>query len=146
MGEYRRDVPLEAWFAAKLIGTLAEDCGPCTRLVVRIAERQGVQTSVLRNLIAGKADDLPEDARTGYCFAQATLAHDPDAGRLREKVIKQWGRRALVSLALAVTTARVYPTLKYSLGHALACSRIRVGDTDVPVRRTTKEALWSLSH
>ena len=35
-------VPREAWFAAKIAATLAEDCGPCTQLVVTMAEREGV--------------------------------------------------------------------------------------------------------
>src|SRR5687767_6899069 len=38
---YRRDVPVDAYYAVKLVGTLAEDCGPCTQLVVALALREG---------------------------------------------------------------------------------------------------------
>jgi len=34
MSTHRQSVPKEAWFAARMAGTLSEDCGPCTQLVV----------------------------------------------------------------------------------------------------------------
>ena len=34
LANYREDVPLDASFAAALTTTLAEDCGPCSQLVV----------------------------------------------------------------------------------------------------------------
>ena len=45
--------------------------------------------------------------------------------------MKRWGRRALVSLAFAIHCARIYPTVKYALGHGKACMRIVVGGTPV---------------
>ena len=45
--------------------------------------------------------------------------------------MKRWGRRALVSLAFAITAARIYPTVKYALGHGKACMRVVVGGTPV---------------
>ncbi len=30
IAHYRKDVPQSVWAAAKLVGTMAEDCGPCT--------------------------------------------------------------------------------------------------------------------
>src|SRR6185312_10328154 len=34
---YREVVPAEASFTAKIVGAMAEDCGPCTQLVVNMA-------------------------------------------------------------------------------------------------------------
>ena len=45
--------------------------------------------------------------------------------------MKRWGRRALVSVAFAITAARIYPTVKYALGHGKACTRVVVGGTPV---------------
>ena len=45
--------------------------------------------------------------------------------------MKRRGRRALVSLAFAMTAARLYPTVKYALGHGKACTRVVVGGTPV---------------
>jgi hypothetical protein len=37
----------------------------------------------------------------------------------------------LVSLAFAITASRIYPTVKYALGHGKACMRVVVGGTPV---------------
>ena len=39
VSRYRRDVPLDVYHAVKLTGTLHEDCGPCTQLIVAMALR-----------------------------------------------------------------------------------------------------------
>ena len=38
LGRFRRDVPLEAWFAAGITAVRHEDCGPCTQLGVTMAD------------------------------------------------------------------------------------------------------------
>ena len=71
------------------------------------------------------------DLRAVWNFTRATLAHDAAADEYREAIVKRWGRRALVSLAFAITAARIYPTVKYALGHGEACRRVVVGGTPV---------------
>jgi hypothetical protein len=51
--------------------------------------------------------------------------------------VKRWGQRALVSLAFAITAARIDPTVKYALGHGKACMRVVVGGTG-----QLKPTLW----
>lgn len=131
--EYHRDVPLEAWYAAKLAGTLAEDCGPCTQLVADMAERAGVSLEALRSILCRDPARMPDGVALAFRFAQATLAHDFAADGLRAEIVHRWGERALVSLAFAVTSARIFPTLKYALGHGHSCVRVRVGGVDMPV-------------
>jgi len=43
--------------------------------------------------------------------------------------VKRWGKLGLISIAFAITASRIYPTVKYALGHGKACSRIVVGGT-----------------
>lgn len=50
-------------------------------------------------------------------------------------MVARWGRRGLASLALALASARVFPTVKYALGHGRACTRVVVGRTAVTARR-----------
>jgi hypothetical protein len=40
-----------------------------------------------------------------------------------------------VSLAFGLTAARLYPTLKYALGHGRACTRVTVAGTPAPLHR-----------
>ncbi len=133
LANYRKDLPLEASFAAGLATTMAEDCGPCTQLGVTMVERAGVAQDVIKAVVAGDERAMPADAALAWRFAQATLRHDPAADALREQVIARWGRRALVSLAFAITAGRMFPTLKYALGYGKSCSLIRVGGTQTAV-------------
>jgi len=128
LGKFRRDVPLEAWFAAGITAVRQEDCGPCTQLGVAMAERAGVSPQVLRAVLADNPEAMPPDVALVWRFTRATLAHDPAADEYREEIVKRWGRRALISLAFAITASRIYPTVKYALGHGKACSRVIVGE------------------
>ena len=123
---YRKGVPRDPWFAAGIAGVLAEDCGPCTQLGVDRAAEAGVPSEVLRSVVVGDVDAMPDDVALAYRFARASLDRDPEADALRDEVIRRWGPRGLVSLAFAVTTARMFPTLKSALGHAQSCTRVRV--------------------
>ncbi len=38
VAQYRADAPPAAWFAAKIVAAMSEDCGPCTQLAVTMAE------------------------------------------------------------------------------------------------------------
>jgi hypothetical protein len=123
----RRDAPPEALAAAGLVGVLGEDCGPCTQIGVDMAVAGGVPPAVLRAILAGDRAAMGESAALAYGFAQAVLAHDVEADTLREDIVERCGEKGLVALALAITTARMYPTLKYGLGHGKACTKVRVG-------------------
>jgi hypothetical protein len=131
LGQFRRDIPIEAWYAAGITAVREEDCGPCTQLGVAMAERAGVSPAVLRAVLSDDPGAMPPDVALVWRFTRATLAHDPVADEYREEIVKRWGRRALVSLAFAITAARLYPTAKYALGHGKACMRVVVGGTPV---------------
>jgi hypothetical protein len=129
LGQFRRDVPIEAWSAAGLTAVRSEDCGPCTQLGVKMAERAGVSPSVLAAVLSDNPGAMPPDVALVWKFTRATLAHDPTADDFREEIVKRWGRLALVSLAFAITAGRIYPTVKYAMGHGKACTRVVVGGT-----------------
>ena len=114
--------------AARLVGTLAEDCGPCTQIVVSMAEEEGlVSPAVLKAILTGDEAAMGPDAALGWRFARASLARDMEAADpLRDEIVRRWGKKALASLALGVAAARVYPTVKYALGHGRACSKVEV--------------------
>ena len=131
LGRFRRDVPVDAWFAAGITAVRLEDCGPCTQLAVAMAERAGVDPEVLRAVLADNLDVMPPDVALAWRFTRAALAHDPAADDYREVIAERWGPRAVVSLAFAITAARMYPTVKYALGHGKACMRVVVGGTAV---------------
>jgi hypothetical protein len=135
LARYRRDVPRDAHYAAKLVAAKAEDCGPCTQLVVTMAERAGVAPALLRAVLLGDEKAMSADAALGFRFARTVLAHEPEADDLRETILARWGKHALISLAFAIAASRVFPTVKYALGHGQACTRVSVGGSAVAVLR-----------
>jgi hypothetical protein len=132
----RQDLPRDAFYAARLAATMAEDCGPCSQLVATMAEREGVEPAVIRAVVGRDVAQMSESASLAFRFVGAVVERDLGrADALRDEVVRKWGERALVSLAFSIATSRVYPTLKYALGHGRACSRVRVGGVEAAVVR-----------
>jgi hypothetical protein len=131
LGKYRKDVPADALAAAGITAVRHEDCGPCTQLGVAMAERAGVDPKVLRAVLTETPLMMPPDVALAWRFTRATLDHDPAADQYREEIIRRWGPRAVISLAFAIVTARLYPTVKYAMGHGKACTRIVVGGAPI---------------
>jgi hypothetical protein len=126
LGKYRKDVPVDALAAAAITAVKHEDCGPCTQLGVSMAERAGVDPKVLRAVLTETPRMMTPDVDLAWRFTRATLDHDPAADEYRDEIIKRWGPKAVISLAFAIVTARLYPTVKYAMGHGKACTRIVV--------------------
>jgi hypothetical protein len=132
----RTAAPPEALAAAGLVGTAAEDCGPCVQISADMAAAAGVKPEVIRAILAGDAAGMGETAALAWRFARASLARDMEAADpLREEIRRRWGEAGLAAIALQITTARMYPTLKYALGFGQACSKVVVGGVAAPVAR-----------
>jgi hypothetical protein len=131
IGNYRKDVPLAAWSAAAITAVRHEDCGPCTQLGVSMAEKAGVDAKALRAVLTENVGAMPDDVALAYRFTRATIDHDPSADGYREEIVRRWGPRAAISLAFAMVASRIYPTVKYAMGHGKACTRIVVGGAPI---------------
>lgn len=138
LGQFRRDLPIEVYYAGSITAVRHEDCGPCTQLAVQMAERAGVDAAVLRAILTGNPDAMPPDVALVWRFTVATLAHDVSADDYRELIVKRWGKRALLSLTFGITIARIYPTVKYALGYGKTCTRIAVGGTAITFDRNVR--------
>lgn len=132
---FREGAPAAALAAAGLVGTMTEDCGPCVQIGVKIAEESHVSPEVLRGVLTGDHALMGPDASLAYRFAKASLARDLErSDALRDDVLERWGPKGLSAIALAIASARVYPTIKYAMGHGKTCSRVQVGGEAVAVR------------
>jgi hypothetical protein len=134
MSSHRESISREAWYAARITAARHEDCGPCTQLVVDMALREGIEKSVLRAIVARDFSQMGPDAALGVRITDATLAHQP-ADDLRAEALKRFGQKGLISLAYAIASARVYPTVKRVLGHAHTCERVTVAGETVNATR-----------
>ena len=137
----RKAAPAEALAAAGLAGTLVEDCGPCTQISVDIAAAAGVTPQILRAILAGDEVEMGPAAALAWRFARASLARDMAAcDPLRDEIVRVWGGRGLVAIALSLTKARMYPTVKYALGFGKTCSQIVVAGELTSVSQTLRAA------
>ena len=135
MASHAGNLPAASLFAARIRAIIWDDCGPCTQLIVDMALEAQVSPEVVRAIIDLDFDNLPEDVALVVQFTEYVLAHNPDADYQRERVVALWGNDGLVAIAFAISSSRVYPALKYTLGHGKACSRITVNETAVAPSR-----------
>lgn len=135
MRDYRADLPKDAWYAVKLFATRSEDCGPCTQLIATMAERDGQSPQMIAAVLSDRSEELSDDVRLVVELTRATLRRDPLADPLRQRVVERFGRRGLVTIALAIVSSRLYPTLKYALGYGHTCSVVHVADAPVLIPR-----------
>ena len=140
MSAHRGNLPPHLTFAARLSTILQEDCGPCTQLVVDMAIEQQVSPDVIRQVIERDIAKLPEDVSIVLRFTEYVLARAPEANELRNEIVNRWGQEGLVTLSLAISSMRVYPSIKYALGFCQTCQQIVLDDTPVSVTR-----VWHLN-
>lgn len=136
MSAHRDTVPNDAWFAARLAAAMAEDCGPCTQIVIDMALEAGISGDIIAALIREDFDKAGRDAALGFRYGCAVAANTTNAGQMVEEAERRFGKRGLVALAYAVATSRVYPTVKRGLGHAKACVRLAVAGQTIEVHKT----------
>ena len=132
---HREAAPLAAYFAAKLAGAMAEDCGPCTQLVVNMAREAAVADAQIETVLRRDGAAMSADTALGFRFADAVLSRSQDEDDARETVRARWGEKGLIDLAYALQVGRLFPMLKAALGYAKECRRVRVGERDVEVKR-----------
>jgi hypothetical protein len=88
---------------------------------------------------------MPYEVALAARFTEATLHRAPEADDLREEVMRQFGKRGLIALAFAMLAARMYPTLKYALGHGRACTRLTIGGETRAVLRDLTHSIQKAS-
>lgn len=134
IGRYRKDVPIDVHCAVGLVGVIEADCGPCAQLGVTMALREGVPGATIAKILGGDEEEMTEPTRLGVRFARAVLARDAVAAdEARAELERRYGKRAIVTLGLAICASQLYPNFKWALGFGHACQRLQVeGATIVP--------------
>jgi alkylhydroperoxidase family enzyme len=123
---YRRALPAAPCHVARLVAVRDADCGPCVQIVVNQAKKDRVPAEILRAVLDGELERLPEDLATVYRFTEAVVKATGEEDELREQIRKHYGEEALVELALAIASCRVFPVTKRALGYATSCARVHV--------------------
>ena len=130
---HREVVAVDASFAAKLVGALAEDCGPCTQLCVDMALEAGMAKDQIAAVLRHDARAMTSDTALGFRFADAVVRRSADDEQYREAVRAQWGQKGVIDLTLALQMGRMFPMVKAGLGYAKECRRVSIDGTNVDV-------------
>jgi alkylhydroperoxidase family enzyme len=129
VSRYRRALPLAPFHVVRIAAAKHEDCGPCVQTTVNIAKKAGVPVDVLRAVVDGRVDDLPEELADTYRFVDRVMRATYDEGDLREKIRARYGTRgdeALTEIALVLSSARAFPVTKRVLGYATSCAKVTI--------------------
>jgi alkylhydroperoxidase family enzyme len=122
--EYRRVLPAGPMYVARIVAVRDEDCGTCVQIAVNQAKKAGVAADVLRAVLDGRPEDLPEELGDAYRFAEAVVTQSGEEDALRERIRLRYGDEGLVEMALAIASCRVFPVTKRALGYAVSCSAV----------------------
>lgn len=123
---HRESAPVAAVHAGKIVGALAEDCGPCVQLVVAMAREAGMSVDTIAAVLAGETETLDADVRLGAAFARALVERGVELAERREAVRARWGDKGVLDLVLAVQIGRIFPMVKVGLGHGEACRLVEL--------------------
>ena len=127
VASHRRVLTPELWHAARIAATQHADCGTCVQITVNLALADKVPAELLRSLARRDDAALPAAVARVVAFTRAALSQDDTtADALREQIVREHGEAALAELALAISTAQVFPLTKRVLGQAKSCSLVQV--------------------
>jgi alkylhydroperoxidase family enzyme len=124
--EYRRVLPPGPCYVARIVAVRDEDCGTCVQIAVNQAKKAGVPAEVLRAVLDGNPETLPEELRDAYRFAEAVVTRNGEDDALRERIRLRYGDEGLIEMALAIASCRTFPIAKRALGYAVSCSKVAV--------------------
>ena len=133
LAAHREAASVEACYAAKLVGVLAEDCGPCTQMIVNMAREAKVNDIQIEAVLRADPTAMSIDTALGFRFAHAIVSRSCDEDAARQAVRARWGDKGIIDLTLAAQISRMFPMVKAGLGFATACRRVTIGAKSVDV-------------
>lgn len=133
LAQHHEKAPRDAMYAAKIVGAVAEDCGPCVQLVVTMARKARMDAAQIEAVLKRDLQAMSADTALGFTFADAVLRGLPSADEVRESARAQWGDEGVIDLTLALQIGRVFPMVKTALGFGKACQKVTIDDGPVDV-------------
>lgn len=134
LSRHAETAPRDAAFAARLVGAMTEDCGPCIQIVIDMAREAGMADQKIDAVLRRDIASMDAETALAYKFADA-VARRTNADIEREEVRTIWGEKAVIDLTFALQASRLYPMIKAGLGFAKECVRVKIGDNPVAVAK-----------
>lgn len=120
MGELHEHLPTDAHHVGTIAALMADDCGQCTQLGLRLAVEAGVERELLRTLLESP-DQLPDDLRLVRDYAtRVGSGGNADAATVAA-LRATYGDAGFGELAVNVLGVRIYPALRRAMGAETVC-------------------------
>lgn len=127
LASHRKRLPRQLWHTARIVATQRDDCGACVQITVNMAAQDGVAPHFIRSVLNRDVAKLDPEAVQMIRLVEASIDGAEDVAEpIRRAFVQRYGEAAIVELALAVATSRVFPTIKKVLGLAKSCSLVRI--------------------
>lgn len=123
MTGHRQHAPFELYQVAKLTAYRHCDCGPCYQLAVHMAQAEGLEQTLLEELVYDNGELTPSLSLVRD-FTLATLKNDPSYESLRIELEAAIGKPAMIEIALAIAAPQIFPVVKRAMGHYLSCQLV----------------------
>ncbi|MDF1836444.1 MAG: hypothetical protein P1V35_01125 [Planctomycetota bacterium] len=120
MAELRGKLPVEAYFVGTTSALLADDCGQCSQLNIRMAVEAGVDRSILKHLLEDPSGLAP-NLRLVNRYATQVVGGQNASPELVAQLKETFGDEAFAELAVNVLGVRIYPALRRAMGAETAC-------------------------
>ncbi|MEQ8651196.1 MAG: hypothetical protein RIC87_01895 [Kiloniellales bacterium] len=133
LSQHCEAAPVPAAFAARLVGVLTEDCGPCVQLVVRMAREAGMAADQITAVLRADESAMSKETALGYRFATAVVARNDARDLARAAIVSAWGEKAVIDLTFSLQVVRVFPMVKAGLGYDKTCQRVEVEGQTIEV-------------
>ncbi|MFY0680118.1 MAG: hypothetical protein JXR13_06040 [Thalassovita sp.] len=126
----RKNLPTEAYHAARLRGALSADCGTCVQAEMNLAAMAGLSADWCDTILS--ATPTSPDIQAVITLCDAVTRDRTDAPEARDHLRATYGEAGLIELVFAMNGAAMLPGIKRGLGYATAC--------DLSVIRKTQRA------
>lgn len=122
---HREHLDLETFWVAKLASVKTEDCGECLQLNVNMAKEAGVSAEIIRGVIM-QSERLSNDLKDVFDYAVGVSLNQLDNEELLSRIEMRFDKGQLIELGVCISTAKIFPVIKRSIGYAKSCALIEL--------------------
>lgn len=126
MASFVEKTPKEVIYVVKLTSMKNEDCGQCLQLNVDMAIEAGVDKEIIKEVVFNNGENLPTELKEVYDFALLVGNNEEIDSSFYDKINTKYSKGIMTEIALAIASAKVFPTVKRVMNDFHSCSVIQI--------------------
>ena len=126
MANFVKEIPLDVLYVAKVTAMKNEDCAACLQLNVDMALEAGINKNIIKEIIYNDGRNLTSELKNIYDFSLIIVQNRNMDEALYDTIISKYSKSVIIELALALASAKIFPTIKRTLNEAESCKLIEI--------------------